>query len=56
MHSFYKWQVATLSPFPFSAMSEEQVDRHVTTIEWETETEKVKVTIRVERFPKEPVD
>jgi len=35
-------------------MSEEQVEKHVTTIEWETDTEKVKVYIRVERFPKEP--
>ena len=34
-------------------MSEEQVEKHVTTIEWETDTEKVKVYIRVERFPKE---
>jgi len=33
---------------------EEKVDKHVTTIEWETDAERVRVTFRVERFPKEP--
>lgn len=32
---------------------EEQVDKHTTVIEWETDAEKVRVTFRVERFPKE---
>ena len=28
-------------------------DKHETVIEWETDTERVKITLRVERFPKE---
>jgi hypothetical protein len=35
---------------------EEKVDKHYTVIEWETDAERVKVTIRVERFPKEEND
>lgn len=34
-------------------VNEEEVDKHVTTIEWETDAERVRVIIRVERFPKE---
>ena len=32
---------------------EEKEEKHTTVIEWETDTERVKITFRVERFPKE---